>query len=93
MLPNLSMLIPPLFQFGYKVKLNKQDPGNSLAVQWLVLCTFTAKSPGSIPGWGTKILQASRGSQKKKQGLDLGIISSTFSSNPKVNSNYKSMKE
>ena len=28
--------------------------GNSFTVQWLGLCTFTANSPGSIPGWGTK---------------------------------------
>ena len=26
--------------------------GNSLAVQWLGLCIFTAKGLGSIPGWG-----------------------------------------
>ena len=27
-------------------------------VQWLRLHTFTGKGPGSIPGWGTKILKA-----------------------------------
>ena len=32
--------------------------GSSLVVQWLGLCTFTARGLGSIPGWGTKILQA-----------------------------------
>ena len=32
--------------------------GNSLAVQWLGIGTLTAKSPGLIPGGGTKILQA-----------------------------------
>ena len=32
--------------------------GNSLAVQWLGICAFTAESPSSIPGWGTKIPQA-----------------------------------
>ena len=32
--------------------------GNSLAVQWLKLSTFTAKDPGSISGQGTKTLQA-----------------------------------
>ena len=31
---------------------------NSLVVQWLRLLTFTAKSLGSIPGWGTKIPHA-----------------------------------
>ena len=29
-----------------------------MAVQWSGLCTFTAESPGSIPDWGTKTLQA-----------------------------------
>ena len=29
--------------------------GNSLAVQWLGLCTFAAGSISPIPGWGTKI--------------------------------------
>ena len=32
--------------------------GNSLVVQWLGLFTFAAKGPGSVPGQGTKILQA-----------------------------------
>ena len=40
--------------------------GNSLAVQWLGLCAFTARGLGSIPGWGTKIPQAMQRSQKKK---------------------------
>ena len=34
--------------------------GNSLGVWWLGLCTFTAKGLGSIPGQGTKVLQAER---------------------------------
>ena len=32
--------------------------GDSLAVQWVGLRTFTAKCVGSVPGWGTKIPQA-----------------------------------
>ena len=32
--------------------------GNSLVVQWLRLCILTAKDLGSIPGQGTKTLQA-----------------------------------
>ena len=32
--------------------------GNSLVVQWLGLRTFSAQGLGSIPGWGTKIPQA-----------------------------------
>ena len=45
----------------------KEIYGNSLAVQWLGLGAFTAMSPGSIPGQGTKIPQASQHSQKKKK--------------------------
>ena len=39
--------------------------GNSLVVQWLGLHASTAGGPGSIPGWGTKILQAAQHGQKK----------------------------
>ena len=39
---------------------------NSLAVQWSRLCIFTAEGPGSIPGQGTKIPQATWRSQKNK---------------------------
>ena len=46
--------------------------GNSLAVQWLGLCTLTAEGPGeglgSIPGQGTKIPQAAWHGQKTKEG-------------------------
>ena len=42
-------------------------PGNSLVVQWLGLCVFTAECAGSIPGWGTKIPQAMQHGQKKKK--------------------------
>ena len=36
------------------------DVGNSPAVQWLGLFTFTAEGLGSIPDQGTKIPQAER---------------------------------
>ena len=36
-------------------------------VQWLQLGPFTAMAPGSIPGQGTKILQAPQRGQKKKK--------------------------
>ena len=39
--------------------------GNSLVVQWLGLDIFHCHGPGSIPGQGTKILQAAQCSQKK----------------------------
>ena len=35
-------------------------------VQWLGLLAFTAKGPGSIPGQGTKIPQATRPKKKEK---------------------------
>ena len=43
---------------------------NSLGLQWLGLCTFTAKGQGSIPGQGTKILQVTRQDQKIDRQLD-----------------------
>ena len=41
--------------------------GNSLAVQWLELCTSTAGGLELIPGLVTKILHAQWYSQKKKE--------------------------
>ena len=41
--------------------------GDSLVVQWLGLCTFTAEGTDSIPGQGTKILQAMQCGKKKKK--------------------------
>ena len=43
--------------------------GNSLVVQWLGLCAFIAKSPGSIPAQGTKIPQAAWHGQKKQRRI------------------------
>ena len=37
---------------------------------WLGLSAFTAVGPGSIPGWGTKILQALWRGQKKKKKIE-----------------------
>ena len=39
---------------------------NSLAVQWLGLCTFTTMDLGLISGQGTSILQAVQYNQKKR---------------------------
>ena len=41
--------------------------GNSLAVQWLGLGTFTAEGTDSIPAGGTKIPQAEWHRQKLKK--------------------------
>ena len=40
--------------------------GNSPVVQWSGLHTFHCQDLDSIPGWGTKILQATQCGQKKK---------------------------
>ena len=47
-------------------EIKTKASGNSLVVQWLGLCAFTAEGPGSIPGQGTKILQVAQRSQKTK---------------------------
>ena len=51
------------------VEQNKADQKiharrNSLVVQWLRLQASTAGGPGSIPGWGAKILQAAHTAKK-----------------------------
>ena len=48
--------------------LRTQTQGIPLVVQWLGLCTSTVGGPGSIPGWGTKILQSAPA--KKKNAAD-----------------------
>ena len=50
-----------------KKKHKRKRVGNSLAVQWLGLCTLTAEGPGSIPVWETKIPQASWPKEKKRE--------------------------
>ena len=48
----------------------KYSEGNSLKVQRVGLCTFTAESPGSVAGWGTKIPHVMwHGPKKKKNAL------------------------
>ena len=42
------------------LKKKKSTSGNSLVVQWLGLCTFTAEGLGSIPDRGTKIPRATQ---------------------------------
>ena len=54
-----------------KIQLYSQSKeehlGTSLVVQWIRLCAPNAGDTGSIPDWWTKILQATRHSQKKKK--------------------------
>ena len=43
-------------------------------VQCLGPCAFTARALGSVPGWGTKILQGTWcGKKKKKIQFDFGL--------------------
>ena len=41
--------------------------GNSLVVQWLGLWALNVEGPGSVPGWGTRVPQATQRSQQNKQ--------------------------
>ena len=45
----------------------KEEFGNHLVVQWLELCAFTIKGPGSISGWGTKSHKPCGKKNKNKQ--------------------------
>ena len=63
MMKNQSPSILPFLIFHLSLICTKQVidlfknlQGNSLAVLWLGLCSFTAESSGSLPGQGTKIL-------------------------------------
>ena len=47
--------------------ISVKRPGISLVVQWLGPCAFTAKVPGSVPGRGTEIQQATCAATKKKK--------------------------
>ena len=54
--------------------------GNSLVVQWLRLCAFTAESPGSIPGQGTifhKLWDTAKNEKEHTHGESLCYIPET----------------
>ena len=46
--PTVGPLLSPMSD---KEGIETQATGNSLAVQWLGLCTLIAVAPSSIPGW------------------------------------------
>ena len=46
--------ISPSHQVLVWLKIKLLVLGNSLAVQWLGLCTYTAKDLSSISGWGPR---------------------------------------
>jgi len=49
------------------VHISRNVPGNSLAVQWLELYSFSAEGMGSILGWGTRIPQTVWHDQARKK--------------------------
>ena len=48
----------PIFFWAHLIFWSNKSTGNALVIQWLGYGTFTAEGPGSVPGWGTEILQA-----------------------------------
>ena len=70
-----------------KNKVTKKPTGNFLAVQWLVLCAFTAEGPGSMHGQKTRISQAAWHRQKKKKPVTSKITN--HRSHKKYNNNEK----
>ena len=67
-------------QSGCRAQPEWHRAGNSLAVQWLGLCTATAGSTGSSPAWGAKILNATRAAEVgtkaagRQQGGEMGAV-------------------
>ena len=62
--PSTTLLCCPFLLIHHVRKISL---GNSPAVQWLRLCTFTAKGKSSIPGQGNKTLQAAWCGQKQNK--------------------------
>ena len=54
-----------------KWDVRNSSQGNSLAVQWLGLHALTVKGPDSVPGGGTKILQAEQCGQKREREREM----------------------
>ena len=46
----------------------------SLVVQWLRLCTCTARDPGSTPDQGTRISQAEAKNKTKQNKTEVSIL-------------------
>ena len=63
--PTLKLILIHLQRCEFSVStIEEQTVRISLVVQWLGLCTCTARGTGSIPGWGTEILHAMQLSQQ-----------------------------
>ena len=65
-------LLYQMLKLTVKLTINK-SMGNSLAVQWSGLCTFTAESLHWIPGRVIKIPQAAQHGQKKPKNKTSGF--------------------
>ena len=63
----MSVLMVGYHLFSTTLLFKMLKRGTSLVVQWLRLCASTSVGMGLIPGWGTKILHATRLGQKKTQ--------------------------
>ena len=67
LLPDHLLIYAKPVSLSIYLFFKKSTRGNFLAVQWLGHCAFTVVGPGSIPGRGTKILQAGPHSQKMNE--------------------------
>ena len=67
----LSMVLAAYELLSYCCSYKELKHVNSLVVQWLGPHSFTARGPGLISEWGTKIPQA--GYFRKKKGKKLKI--------------------
>ena len=56
--PGLPFLLSGFAYGEHSISYKHAPVGNSLALQWLAFCAFTAYGSGSKPGQGTKIPQA-----------------------------------
>ena len=84
---NFNLAVNISFKIGRKqqvfilgITFHLKSLGISLAVQWLGLRAFPAEGLGSIPGQGTKFLQAAQCGQKKKSLIitSLMLVSNIF---------------
>ena len=48
-------------------RIGNISQGNPLVFLCLGLCAFTAEGPGSVPGWGSKILEATRHGKRRRR--------------------------
>ena len=71
---NISAQLCNDYIWVYFPLFKKEKSGNSLVVQWLGLCSSTAKGPASVPDWGTKIPQAKWHGQKNPPKIRIAHV-------------------